>query len=197
MNSSGTFDTTYALSSMFLWVTFGYLTTLANCDIQRLVQSHPLAIHAIGLVAFFFLFTLLDSNNSSHISVILLKTLVVYILFVLMTKSKWYFVLPVIALLLIDQAYKKNLAFLKQSGELGADEIAKRDAFQKRITAAINVIVVIAIIVGAAHYAYLQRIEYRERFSWYEFLASVGKCKAVAPDYAALRGGRAKPGKRT
>ncbi len=71
-------------------------------------------IHAFGLTAFFFLFTILDSNNKSiYLVLVWVKTILIYVLFVLMTKSKWYFIVPVIILLLVDQTIKKDLAFKK------------------------------------------------------------------------------------
>lgn len=179
MDLSGTFDSTNALSGMFLWLIFGYLTALLNCDLQRWLTKHPYFIHAFALVAFFFLFTLLDSNNKASIGVVWFKTVMIYILFVMMTKSKWYFVIPVLALLLIDQSLKKDLAF-RRSGGLDDDAAERR---QKAITAFVNVAVIVLIFAGMAHYAYLQKLEYKSKFSWKKFFFAVSKCKANTPAY--------------
>lgn len=180
MDLSGTFDSTNALSGMFLWLIFGYLTALLNCDLQRWLTKHPYFIHAFAIVAFFFLFTLLDSNNKTKIHIVWFKTVMIYVLFLMMTKSKWYFVIPVLALLLIDQSFKKDLGFRKASGiDTKQDEIR-----QKNITKITNSLVIAMTIAGTIHYAYLQKIEYKNKFSWMKFFFSINDCKHKTPDYS-------------
>lgn len=178
---SGTFDTTNALSGMFLWLVFGYLSVLLNCDLQRFLQSHQIVLHMFGLVAFFFLFTLLDSNNSSSISLLWVKTVFVYILFILMTKSKWYFVIPVVVLLLVDQILKKNVT-IKAASE-GEDSVVSEKQFQKSATHYINICIIMLIIIGTLHYMYLQHVEYGKLFSFGKFFLGITKCKTRAPTY--------------
>ena len=210
MDFSATFDSTNALSYMFLWLLFGFLGTMVNCDIQRWMRTHPIAFHAFGFLAFFFLFTLLDTNNASSIGVIWAKTVFVYALFVLMTKAKWYFVLPVLALLLFDQSVKKHVAFkkaeaaahgaaavvgdgkhegdaaAKAAGDAAAKTYADRvDAFQQKVTQVVNVSIFVMILAGALDYMRLQRLEYGSDFSFYKFfMTTANTCKEVAPDYA-------------
>ena len=187
MDLSGTFDSTNALSCMFLWLIFGYLTSMINCDIQRFIKDYPLAFHAFGFLAFFFLFTLLDTNNNSSIGVIWVKSIFVYILFVLMTKSKWYFVLPVLALLLVDQSIKKHVTFTKakmtNAKEDQEQKLEKLEAFQKTTTTVINYIIIALILIGALDYMRLQRKEYNGSFSFYKFFLTTNECKKVAHDY--------------
>lgn len=164
---SQTFDTSFALSSMFLWILFGYMAITLNCDIQKMMHKNQFMIHLFGVVAFFFLFTLLDSNNQKHVGIVWLKTLVVYTLFVLMTKSKWYFVTPVLALLLIDQTLKKQAAFKKD---------AKFMAFQHKYSKVINYVVITLIIVGSVHYMWLQKHQHKNNFSFIKFFKTSSVC---------------------
>ena len=173
MDFSGTFDTTNALACMFLWIIFGYLSIMLNCDIQRFLKNHKFIFHFFGLLSFFFLFTLLDTNNKSSITVIWIKTIFVYALFVMMTKSKWYFVLPVLTLLLIDQMIKKQLSFLNTSGK----DVKELEIMQKRLTNIINNLIIIIIVIGTIHYAFLQYGEYGAKFSWKKLFLANTKCK--------------------
>jgi hypothetical protein len=178
LDFSNTFDSTNALSGMFLWIIFGYLSALLNCDLQRFLQQHPIFIHLMGITAFFFLFTIIDSSNKTSISHIWLKTFFIYVLFVLMTKSKWFFVIPVLVLLLIDQSIKKDMS-LKA---LGDQVISKEEADKKlAISKKINIIVISLILIGVVHYAYIQYKEYKGKFSWYLFFFGVTKCKKKSP----------------
>lgn len=169
-----TFDSTNALSSMYLWIVFGFLATMLNCDLQRMLKNNLLVVHLSGLVAFFFLFTLLDSNNKSSVGVVWLKTVFVYILFVMMTKSKWYFVVPVIILLLLDQTFKKEIAIRVANGKLD-NEIKGR---QEMFTHVVNMLVVLLIVVGMLHYMWIQYTEYHKDFSLYKFFFGIAdRCK--------------------
>lgn len=173
MDLSGTFDTTNALSGMYLWLIFNYLAAMLNCDLQRAIHSNPFVLHAFGVLAFFFLFTLLDTNNKTSISSVWVKTLFIYVLFVLMTKSKWYFVIPVLAALLVDQSLKKGVAIKEAAGE----DVTEARQRQHLTSQYINAAIIAVIIAGTIHYAVLQRIEYGKNFSWFMLLAGVTKCR--------------------
>ena len=179
------FDTTSALAGMFLWIIFGYLSVMINCDIQRALLSNPLVVHACGFVAFIFLFTLLDTSVGS-VDVLLIQSAGVYILFVLMTKSKWYFVLCVVGLLLADQLVKKHVQFKRASSSSSSD-VDALDKLQKTITNIVFWAVIVIVIAGTAQYAYLQGIEYGANFSWYTLFIEVNRtCATLAPNYNEL-----------
>jgi len=174
-----TFDASTALSSIFLWVLFGHLSKLLNCDLQRIMVSHPFVVHLIGIATFFFLFTILDPSNKNHISIVWFKTIFVYTIFIIMTKSKWYFIAPILGLLLIDQTLKKHVAIQTERG----DDTDKLQKIQKDISNILVIIILSLIFIGAAHYMYLQRIEYKNDFSMTKFLFGVTTCKTKTPTY--------------
>lgn len=179
------FDTTNAMFALFLWLLFGFLSHMINCDLQRMIENSMIVRHIIGLIAFFFLFTLLDGNNKTNIQTIFIKTFLVYILFILTTKSKWYFALPVLGLLMVDQVLKR---IYEDRKNFVAD--AESDAFlqrHKHINWWINIIVIILIIIGMLHYMYLQKIEYGKKFTYFKFFFKTNKrCKPYHPDYKNL-----------
>jgi hypothetical protein len=174
-----TFETTNAISSMYLWLIFGYLSALINCDLQRFMLQNPFVIHSLALVAFFFLFTLLDSNNQTNVGMVWVKTVVIYAIFLLVTKSKWYFALPVLGLLLVDQTLKKHVQYLERIGKI--DE-ATRSKY-KLAARVLNGITLGLIVFGTLHYMVLQKIEYKENFSFVKFFFALGQCKSNMPDY--------------
>lgn len=168
-----TFDTSSALSSMYLWLLFGFLSSMINCDLQRIINKSQLVRHIVAFVAFFFLFTIIDGNNKTNILTIWVKTFVVYVLFVMTTKSKWYFALPVLSLLLIDQSIKKHISLSK------AQDNIKEDTENRllSISRILNITVTSIIILGVIHYAILQYNEYRSGFSWITFILGTASCK--------------------
>lgn len=165
------FDSNTALCGIYLWIIFGYMSVFMNCDLHRFMKSYPMFMHTMGLIAVLFLFTLQDQNNdSSNIPLIYLKTVFVYLLFILMMRSKWYFVLPVLMVLLVDQTIRKDTSIKLATGEK-VDEIAR-----DKITSWLRVTVVVLIIVGALQYMVLQKRKHKEAFSLFEFLFGFGQC---------------------
>ena len=177
VDSSNTFDTTNALSSMYLWIIFAYLSTLLNCDLQRFIKSHPLVMHVVGLTAFFFLFTLLDSKNQTSLGLVWFKTLVIYVLFVLMTKSRWYFVVPVLGLLLLDQSLKRDIGFKEASGK----DVSIEKERQLAISHYLNILIIVLIFIGTAHYMFIQYNDHKKNFSLFTFFFGWKNCKSIKP----------------
>ena len=184
-----TFDTSSALAGMFLWITFSYLATMLNCDLQRTMQKHPLFMHLMGFTAFFFLFTLVGTSNATSIGVIFLKSIAVYVLFILITKSKWFFVLPVLAILLLDQILKKwstiklnnyNSKVLSVDDNR-EDEKLKLDlevSQQEKISKCLMAAVVVLIIIGSLQYMHYQYKDHA-KFSFYKFFFTNSKCHVI------------------
>ena len=169
-----TFDTSTALSSMYLWLLFAFLSPMINCDLQMLIKRHEWMKHIVAIVAFFFLFTIIDQKNNTNLATIWVKTFFVYFLFILTTKSKWYFAIPTIALLLIDQSVKKSMAIRQAKSQLSASTEMK----YKEASRLINVIVTTSIITGVIHYFFLQKHEKGSAFSFTKFLFGIG-CKTL------------------
>jgi hypothetical protein len=140
-----------------------------NCDLQRLLVKSDLFRHLVALIAFFFLFTVLDSGNKSHVGIIWLKTILVYILFLMIIKSKWYFTFPVLGILLVDQSIKAHINYLERNDKI--DEINK----YKEIRKILNIIIII-IIIGFLNYAYIKYHKYNSDFSIGTLLFAT-KCK--------------------
>jgi hypothetical protein len=90
-----------------------------------------------------------------------------------MTKTKWYFILPVLTLLLFDQLFKKDIAFNKSAG----DDTTKQEEIQKVLSRVINVIIIVLIVIGNLHYMYLQYSEYGNDFNIFTFFFGIPKCK--------------------
>jgi len=97
-------DSTFILTSAFLWVTFGLLGGIIGCDLQKMLSNNLLVRHTAGLLIFFFLFAIVGNSDSQHILYIWIKTIILYFVFILLSKSKWYFSFVVILLLIIDQS---------------------------------------------------------------------------------------------
>jgi hypothetical protein len=162
-DSSYIFDTSTALSGLYLWLLFGYSSRLLSCDIQKLMTGNVIFHHILCLVSFFLLFTIMD-NNSRNYSLLLLwkKTFFVYFIFILMIKSKIYFTLPVLLLLVIDQHLKIFINKIKSNNE--------KTIYYTNIRNNINNLTIGIIIAGFIHYVYRQYNEFGDKFSMSKLL---------------------------
>ena len=167
--SPNTFDTKTALSGLYLWLLFGYLSTMVSCDLQRWMKDSLLFRHVVGIIAFFFLFTVLDTSNKVPIGALWIKTFFIYAIFLMMVKSKWYFALPVILLLVGDQSLKAHSDYIAKEGK-DKKEIEQIDVYRQMI----NKIIIALIIGGFFHYMLRQWNEFGDKFSFSTFLFSYG-----------------------
>ena len=166
------FDSRSALTGLYLWLLFGYLSSMISCDLQKLMTENNAFRHIIGIVAFFFLFTLIDSHNKSHIHIgyIWLKTFIVYFLFILMTKSKWYFSLPVLLIIIIDQSIKFHIEYLNNINSLDKSINEFED-----IRNILYKLLIVLIIIGFTHYGIRQYNDFGNDFSITKLLF-ISKC---------------------
>ena len=171
MLPENTFDTKTALSALYLWLLFGFLSSMVSCDIQKWMMKDLFFRHFIGIIAFFFLFTVLDNSNKISIGVTWLKTITVYLVFLLMVKSKWYFSIPVLLLLITDQSLKVHHDYLQKNNS-NDDSLASLNKWRNYLSIAIYSI----IIIGFIAYGIRQYKEFGADFSWIKLLLHYG-CK--------------------
>ena len=101
-----------------------------------------------------------------------------------MTKSKWYFVVPVLVLLLVDQSFKKDFAYKQKQSEKSLDKtIDNYEKNVKLISNIINITIITLILIGTMHYYVLQKTQYKNNFSISKFFFGVTICAKEMPDY--------------
>jgi hypothetical protein len=162
-------DVRTAIAGLYLWLLFGFLSTMVSCDIKRLMTTNVYVRHVVGIISFFLLFTVIETENELDIFSIWMKTVYIYFIFLLMTKSKWYFSIPVFLLLIIDQSLKFQIKFeenKKQKQNTNKQVIARYENIRDHIYTGILVL----IAVGFLHYTARQYNEYGSKFSLVKLL---------------------------
>jgi len=172
-----------AIAGLYLWLLFGFLSSIVSCDIKRLMTHNVFFRHVVGVISFFLLFTVIEPDNEMDVVSIWIKTFYIYLIFLLMTKSKWYFSIPVLLLLLVDQSLKFQISFekqkeVKEKGENGENvkEIENVEKVEngengstivryENIRNKLNVSIIALIVVGFLHYTYRQYNVFGPKFS--------------------------------
>ena len=158
-NSFNMIDVRNAIAGLYLWLLFGFLSSIVSCDIKHLMTHNIFFRHIVGIIAFFLLFTVIDTDNDSSVLNIWIKTLYIYFIFLLMTKSKWYFSIPVLLLLVVDQSLKFQIKFEEKRKTNGSTML------YENIRDKLNICIIAIIIIGFIHYAIRQYNEYGSKFS--------------------------------
>ena len=171
METETSFDGTGSFAMLYLWMIFGYLGVLLNCDLQKMISQHAVLRHALAIIAFYFLFTALDPNNNVHVIYVFLKTIIVYCLFVLATKTRWYFSGIALLLLFIDQVIKNHISYLeKQEAPIETRELLTKT---RRY---ILWLLIAVIIIGNIDYIIKQKSDHSVAFSWTTFILGKNSC---------------------
>ncbi len=134
--------------------------------------------HFLALVCFFFLFTLLDPNNKAGVKDIWIKTVMVYALFVMSTKSKAWASILVVVLLILDQTIKMHMNYLQNNQPAGPElqtELEKYTKYRRLLYSMMAVI----IVVGFTHYYFYQKSEYGDKFDLISFVFGTPKCREM------------------
>ena len=171
------------IAGLYLWLLFGFLSSIVSCDIKRLMTHNVFFRHVVGIISFFLLFTVIEVESEMDVLSIWIKTIYIYFIFLLMTKSKWYFSIPVLLLLLVDQSLKFQINFekqkeVKEKGENG-ENVKKIENVEKvengengstivryeNIRNKLNVSIIALIVVGFLHYTFRQYNEFGPKFS--------------------------------
>jgi len=170
-NSS--FETTGSLAALYLWIMFNSTYALLNCDLQRALNDNVIVKHVTGIIAFFFLFNIIDPNNKSHVMTTVVKTLVVYVLFLMATKSKWPFIVLVLTLLFADQVLRNHMTYLRNSRpDVNLEKYEKARTY-------LQWTILTVILIGFIHYMIRQRLDYDDKFSYLTFLLGTKKCNGL------------------
>ena len=159
------FDVRTAIAGLYLWLLFGFLSSIVSCDIKLLMTNNIYFRHFVGIISFFLLFTVIDKDNDMDIISIWIKTCFIYFIFLLMTKSKWYFSIPVLLLLLVDQSFKFQIEFTQK-----VDPKSNKINYYENIRKKVYISIIVLIVIGFIHYAIRQYKEFGSKFSFAKLL---------------------------
>lgn len=168
--SANTFDTVTALAGLYLWLIFGFLTSLLGCDLQRDISKNIFVKHLLALISFFFLFSVIDQSNQTDVLKTWVKTIGVYLLFMISIKSKIYSSAVLLTLLIVDQTIKVHMNYKQQH-----KDDTNMETFQAVRTGIFYAIIAVAV-AGFIAYFIRQHSEFGADFNYITFIFGSNKC---------------------
>lgn len=163
----------FLLSSIYLWLLFGGLSDTISCDFKKLFLN-PYFRHFTAIISIFLLFIIIDKNKDGAFE-IWKNTLILYFLYILFTKSKFYFSIPIIILVLIDQTINSENLYLKLKFE---SEKSNKNKYKiidnyNNYRKYIHYIILFLIVSGFIHYYFRQKNKFKTKFSLFKFIFDI------------------------
>lgn len=163
-------DISNGLSAIYLWLIFSITLSLFNCKIVKAIKNNILLQYSTLFISIFFLFIVLESENSKkHICVLLINSLIIFISFIILIKINKIFSILILILILFNQTLKVHINYLINNN------IYKKNNniinYYKKIRNIINITICILIAIGF----FYMIIENNTSFSLYKFFSN-NKC---------------------
>lgn len=172
---------------LYLVISGNFIGNTFSCKLQKLLQNNMIFKHLIGfMLLFFFNVFIGESRDISPLNQ-LLYTLVVYIIFIITTKTNIYFLLIVIFIMFINYLLNETIYFYKNKYDKN-DKNDKNDKKEdylykinliKKIQFIICIIMVSLILIGFVIYIIQKYNEYNKEFKISKFLFGIPNCKGL------------------
>lgn len=166
-------DITTVFSAIILWLIFGFFSPLLNCNLQHLLTKNVFAKHIGCIICVFFLIAVFVAPPTQELGVTWIQTLILYVFFIMATKSKLFPIIVVLVLLVIDQSIR-----LEIERRLALDPDADVSNWNKARTYLLYIIAIL-IVMGCAWYYVIKYQEYGESFSNVTFFFGSNSCKSL------------------
>jgi hypothetical protein len=166
-------DITTVFSAIILWLIFGFFSPLLNCDLQYILTKNVYAKHIGCIICVFFLIAVFVAPPTQELGVTWVQTLILYVFFIMATKSKLFPILLVLLLLVIDQSVRLEIE-RRLALDPDADVRALKTARDYLVYA-----IAILIVIGCAWYYVIKYKEYGDSFSNVTFFFGSNSCKSL------------------
>jgi hypothetical protein len=155
---------------LYFVVAANFVGDLFACDLRRLLTNSLVAKHAILLLGALFWVT--ESGSNDKFGILLLEAFVIYMLFVLSTKSKAYLLFPILGLAVVDQLLR---LYVKSTPDLS--EKTKRNLDVARMT--VQGLCVATIVGSFVGYLIKQVRDKGTGFNFATFMLGTIKCEGI------------------
>lgn len=164
----------------YMLIAVNFLPDLIGCQFKQVLHSSMIAKHTLGLVLLFFLVTIGNQKNiDQHIIYNIFLTIIVYIWFIITTRSP--FILAIIIIILLIILYILN----KKKERLLNDKNFKKIKYIENIQKIILLIAIILSFIGFIIYIIERKLEHGDNFSYFKFIIGQKDC-TIFRDHAKI-----------
>ena len=169
----------FCIFIFILIVSANFLAEIFPCRLQHLLRSNMLVKHIFGLFTMIFFVVLSSGIKEKNILNIVKSSFLLYILFILISKSQiytFYFILLFLGITYIINIIKQ------EEKEIIQEELIKEDFDNyDHITYILYILIIITTIIGVILYMGEKKIEYRNNFNYFTFFLGKPNCAGKSP----------------
>jgi hypothetical protein len=162
-----------AIFILYLIIAGNFLGELLGCKIQMLFTQNIYIKHLLGFMTLYFFVVFSENGNSPFVDI--KRSLLLYLFFLITTKTHYYFIIPILIGLLIIFIMDKQQKYLsfgdgKYTNALYIDKL-------KSFNSIITYITMLLSCIGFIIYYNKKRNEYKKNWSNVMFLLGKTSCK--------------------
>lgn len=173
---------------LILIISANFLAQLFPCRIQEMLKTNMYLKHFFGLLTMMFFAVLAVPDMSANIILMTLKTIILYIWFILITKADVYFFLAIMFCLLIVyliNIFKTNaktqLTDVKKDNNNDIESLDKEIKTYDRYENILFIVTIILTVSGMMLYMGEKKEEYGSKFNYIYFFLGKPECKNNSP----------------
>lgn len=174
----------FCIFIFILIVSANFLAEIFPCRIQNLLRSNMLVKHIFGLFTMIFFVVLSSGITDKNIFKIVNMSFLLYILFILISKTQIYAFYLI--LIFLGIAYIINIIKEQEKENIKSEEndklINEKINNYENIMYVLYVLIIITTIIGGLLYMGEKKIEYKNNFNYKTFFFGKPSCKGKSPN---------------
>lgn len=172
-----------AVFVLYLIIGADCLPKLLLCRLQKLLENNMLVTHVIGFMTLHFFVTIVQDSQQAdlHPLIMLGTSFIYYLIFILSSRTHYYFLLTAIALMFCMFVMGSTKTYYQK--KLDEHKIANKELPQYKfleyydiIIYTIGIMIVILLVAGNIYYFIEKRYEYQNNWSWKKFILGNVHC---------------------
>ena len=185
MNNTITTIDYYPLFILIMMISSNFLAEIFPCRFQELLSSNNYIKHLFGYLTLVFFVSLNINNLNTSLSELFKKSLILYLGFILLTKTNKNIFLVILVLLgLLYIIHLKKTIEEGKKGQTKEEVIIQKQYIEKldNYKKLIKNIIAILLVFGFVLYLGEKKKEYGKSFNYLTFLIGKPNCKKSSPD---------------
>lgn len=175
----------YTIFILILIISANFLAQIFPCKIQKILNCNMYVKHIFSfLTLMFFVILSAPIGGSMKVNDIIMKAFLLYIFFIILTKTNHIVFIIIIILLGILYLIILKINELKESNNNAKNELEEK---LNNIYNYISYIIIILLIIGFLMYMGEKKYEYKNKFEYTKFIFGIPECRGYSPDISFFK----------
>jgi hypothetical protein len=174
----------YTIFILILIISANFLVQIFPCKIQKSLSNNMYFKHIFSFLTLIFFVVLSAPIGDANFNLIIYKSFILYVLFIVITKTNHIFFTIIIILLGVLYLIILKLNDLNENNR--KDKV-KLENNLNNLYNYISYLIIILIIIGFLMYMGEKKYEYKENFEYTKFIFGIPYCRGVRTEISFLK----------